>query len=181
MAGRQLPCGRSGAGTLVLVCAMALAACSTPPVRTGPDLLSGRLSVQVEGQPERSLSADFELDGSAERGALRLSGPLGTTAAMARWAPGEAVLTTSQGETREPDLDTLATRALGEAVPMAALFDWLRGRPWPGAPHQPRRDGGTGFEQLGWQVALERHGSGLVEARRLAPPMVSLRIKLLQG
>ena len=32
------------------------------------------------------------------------------------------------------DLDALAAAALGEGVPMLALFDWLRGRPWAGAP-----------------------------------------------
>ena len=140
--------------------------------------LTGRLAVQVEGQPERSFAADFELSGTAEQGALVLAGPLGTTAARARWSPGEAVLVGPHGETRQPDLDSLAHDAFGEALPMAALFDWLRGRPWPGAAAEPRADGGPGFVQLGWQVVLDRLADGRIEARRAGPPAVTVRVRL---
>ena len=165
----------------VATAAGGLAACASLKVghRGEPgETLSGRLSVRVDGQAERGLSAGFELSGSASQGQLLLSGPLGTTLAQARWAPGQAVLASAGSETRFPDLDSLAAAALGEPLPMFALFDWLRGRPWPDAPAQLRGDGMPGFEQLGWQINLVRWTEGWVEALRVAPPRVTVRVRL---
>ncbi len=141
-------------------------------------MLSGRLSVRVDGQPGSAVSAGFELSGDARRGSLVLSGPLGTTAAQASWAPGEALLRSGGSETRHADLDSLGQAALGEALPMAALFDWLRGRAWAGAPSQPRPDGQPGFLQLGWQIDLARWADGALEAVRLAPPTITVRARV---
>jgi outer membrane lipoprotein LolB len=159
-----------------LLAAAALAGCATPGP-AGP-VLSGRLLVRVDGQPERGVSAGFELSGSAERGALALSGPLGTTAAQARWSPGQATLASAGSQTRYDDLDTLASAVLGEPVPIVALFDWLRGRAWPGAESHERTDGQPGFEQLGWRVSLARWAEGWVEAVRAAPPAITVRAKM---
>ncbi len=156
--------------------ALLTACASLPPPAAGA--LSGRLSVRVDGQPGRAVSAGFELIGDARRGSLVLSGPLGTTAAQATWAPGEALLRSGSGETRHADLDSLGLAALGEAVPMAALFDWLRGRAWAGAPSQARPDGRPGFLQLGWQIDLARWADGALEAVRLAPPAITVRARL---
>ena len=160
--------------------AWVLAACASVGLPAGEpgQTVSGRLSVRVAGQPERGISADFELQGSARDGQLLLSGPLGTTLARAVWSPGQAVLASAGSETRFPDLDSLTTAALGEAVPMAALFDWLRGRPWAGAGSVARGDGVPGFEQLGWQIDLARWAEGWVEARRAAPPAVTVKARL---
>lgn len=140
--------------------------------------LSGRLVLQVEGMPERSFAADFELRGSARQGELMLSGPLGATAARAQWAPGMARLVSLQGESSAPDLDTLAEQALGTALPIAALFDWLRGRPFAPAPTLPLDNGEPGFDQLGWQVSLTRLAERRIEVRRMAPPKVTVRLLL---
>lgn len=158
--------------------ATSLAACSTLGQPPSADGLSGRLSVRIDGQPERALSAGFELTGNAETGQLALSGPLGTTLAQARWRPGQAVLASATEETRFADLDSLASAALGEAVPMAALFDWLRGRAWAGAPSTARPDGAPGFVQLGWQIDLARWADGWVDATRSAPPVVTVRVRV---
>lgn len=159
--------------------AIGLAGCATvaPP---GPvDLLSGRLSIRVDGQPDRSVSGGFELSGSARQGALVLSGPLGTTALRAHWSPGAAVLANpGGGETRYADLDALAQATLGEAIPIAALFDWLRGRAWSGAPAAARADGGPGFEQLGWQISLQGWDQGALEAVRPVPPVITVRARV---
>jgi len=165
------------AGALGLAALLVLAGCASAPPASGP-LLAGRLAVRIDSQPPRSVSASFELSGSPERGQLQLSGPLGATAAQARWAPGEAEL--RQGDQRQayPDLDTLAVEALGERIPIAALFDWLRGRAWPGATSSPRTDGEAGFQQLGWQISLARWSEGWVEARRDSPPRVTVRARL---
>lgn len=168
---------------LLLGAVAILAGCATPRA-TGPttaEQLSGRIAVRVDSTPPRNVNASFELSGNATRGQLVLSGPLGATAAQARWAPGEAALITSDGQTAYPDLDSLAVEALGERIPIAALFDWLRGRAWPGAPSKPRGDGVAGFEQLGWQISLARWSEGWVEARRPASPAVLVRARLESG
>ncbi len=156
-----------------------LAACAAqPPIPGGTPWTTGRLSVRIDAsgpRPAQSMSAAFELQGSGEGGELRLNSPLGTRVATARWAPGLALLLTSDGERRFASLDELAHEALGEALPLAALPDWLAGRPWPGAPQQAHE---AGFEQLGWQVLLARRGEGWIEARRIAPPLVTVRVKL---
>ena len=165
--------GRHAAATLLL----ALSACTTLPPLAPADL-AGRLAVRVEahaGQPANSFSAQFDLRGNAQAGSLHLTTPLGTTAAQARWQPGLVELSTSEGTRRFPDLDALGTEVLGQALPMAALMDWLRGRAWPGAPSTVR-DGS--FEQLGWHVDLSRFAQGWVIAGRDAAPAVSVRARL---
>ena len=179
--GRLRPALRKlGQRALVAVLTLALAACASlvPPVAGPGDLLAGRISLRVDGQPERSFSASFELSGNASQGELLLSGPLGTTAARARWAGDQAVLASAGNETAYPSLEALAAAALGEAIPMAALFDWLRGRPWPGAPASTRDDGQAGFDQLGWRISLQQWADGWLEARRTAAPVVTVRVRL---
>jgi outer membrane lipoprotein LolB len=157
-----------------------LPACAslTPPHAEGSRVLSGRLSVRVDSDPVRSLSATFELSGDARAGALVLSSSLGTTLAQARWAPGEAVLETPSARARYTDLDSLAEQALGERVPLAALFDWLRGRPWAGAASEALPAGEPGFTQMGWRVGLARFTEGWVDATRGASPTVTVRAHL---
>src|SRR6185312_17381741 len=84
----------------------------------------------------RALTAQFELRGNARVGSLDLSTPLGTMLAKAHWSPQAVVLQTPHNEKTYPDLDALTRDVLGESLPVAALFDWLHGRPWPGAPSQ---------------------------------------------
>ncbi len=163
--------------------ALLLAACAVAP--TQPEVgqsLSGRLAVKVDGDAvaaPRSVSAAFELQGDPQTGRLNLSTPLGSVLAQARWAPGSVVLVTPQGERQFTDLDALTREVLGESLPVAALFDWLRGRPWSGAasrttapPAEP------GFEQLGWVVSLARFNESWVVATRSGTPAVVVRAKL---
>jgi outer membrane lipoprotein LolB len=127
------------------------------------------------GQPSRSFSAGFDLRGDAERGTLRLTGALGATLAEVSWQPGRAVLTDAQG-TREFDtLDAMSQALFGEALPLGALTDWLRGRPWAGAPST---GAAGGFEQLGWRVDLASFPEGIVVATRERSPAVSLRARM---
>jgi outer membrane lipoprotein LolB len=166
---------------LPLLAAAALAACATPspPPAAGPlSWTSGRLSVRIAAsaeQPAQSLTAAFELRGDGDAGELRLNSPLGTRMATARWGSGLAELSTADGERRFGSLDELSRRTLGEVLPLAALPDWLAGRPWPQAPHRQLADG---FEQLGWRVLQAGRADGWVEAHREAPPAVALRVRL---
>ena len=143
-----------------------------------PAWTSGRLSVRIAAdakQAAQSMSVAFEMRGDGHSGELRLNSPLGTRVAQARWAPGVAVLATTEGERRFETLDELSRQALGEALPLAALPDWLAGRPWPAAPHRITEGG---FEQLDWQVLLARQAEGWIEARRETPPEVVVRVRL---
>lgn len=170
---------RAHAALSALLLASLLAGCATPRApQSAADTLAGRLSIRVDSQPVRNVSASFELSGTPTQGQLVLSGPLGSTAAQASWAPGEAALVSGNQRSQYPDLDALAVEALGERIPIAALFDWLRGRAWPGAVSRPRGDGEAGFEQLGWQISLVRWSEGWVEAKRAAAPVVTVRAKL---
>jgi outer membrane lipoprotein LolB len=148
----------------------------------GVETLSGKLSVRVDASaaaPARSESGNFELKGTPDEGQLNLSSPLGTVLAQARWSGQRAWLTTAQGEVAYPDLDTLTQEMLGERLPVAALFDWLRGRPWPGAASQANvMPAGPGFQQLGWSVDLARFAEGWITAQRAQPPTVTVRARV---
>ncbi len=124
---------------------------------------TGRMSLQVEGEARQSFSAGFELRGSAAAGSLELTTPLGGTAALLEWSGAGARLRIPGEPARSaPSLDELARQALGTSVPVAALFDWLDGRPTP---------------VEGWQADLSRQASGRLQARRLQPP-AELRLVL---
>jgi outer membrane lipoprotein LolB len=138
-------------------CALLLAACAAPRTPSAPGVQSwnGRLALNVEGQASQSFSAGFELKGAPETGELRLTNPLGGTAAVLSWAPGRATLE-SGGNTRQfPSLEALAQEATGAPIPVAALFDWLAGR----ATAVP-----------GWQVDVSQVAEGRLRAQRTAPP-----------
>lgn len=169
----------------LLASALLHAGCASVPSsgeRLAGDLISGRLSVRIEATeqtPARALNAAFELQGDATTGKLNLATPLGTTLAQVSWSPGRALLVTPQEETPYADLDGLTEKLLGESVPVGALFDWLRGRPWPVAPTEVTPTAtGPGFRQLGWDVDLAGFANALVLARRDRAPVVTVRAKL---
>ena len=135
------------------------AGCASPPrvppseAAAGP--WSGRLALQVKDNPSQSFAASFELKGSAQAGELTLSTPIGSTLAVLAWEPGSAILRRN-GETQRFDsVEELAARATGSAIPLTALFDWLRGVDTPVA---------------GWRADLSQLGQGRLAALRLEPP-----------
>ena len=146
---------------------LALAGCATPPrdaARPVGPHWSGRLALQVEGQPGQSFTAGFDLRGSAGQGELELFTPLGTSAALLQWAPGQASLRTQGQPARNAaSLDDLVQQATGTSLPIAALFDWLVGVPTAVAD---------------WQADLSQHAAGRLRARRLSTPTADLRILL---
>ena len=190
------PLGRRAFGVASLVASLLIVAgCATvpgPAPVVGGDTFSGRLAIRVDAsgtEAARSLSAAFDLRGAADAGTLGLSTPLGSMLAQAQWSPAEVVLVTPQGTRRFASLEALTRDVLGESVPIEAWFDWLHGRPWPGAPSAASTSAPTaspmsassfaGFAQLGWAVDLTRFGDGAVTATREAPaPTVTVRIRL---
>jgi outer membrane lipoprotein LolB len=177
----------------VLGLSLGLLACATPMPQVDVDsanMLSGRLAVVVsgpetnhptEGQPTpaQSLSAAFELRGSAQEGSLDLISPLGSIMARAVWSPAGAHLQSSRGSQRYDDIAGLTRDMLGESLPVETLFDWLRGRPWVGAPSTKNEaPSPEGFSQMGWQVDLSRFAQAVIVAERERAPKVLLRARL---
>jgi outer membrane lipoprotein LolB len=125
---------------------------------------TGRLALQVQDNQSQSFSAGFELNGQAQAGELTLFTPLGGTLAVLRWVPGSAMLKANGRERRSDSLDALVVSATGSSIPVAALFDWLRG---------------TNTPVPGWQADLSQLAQGRLRAQRLEPPPVAdLRVVL---
>jgi outer membrane lipoprotein LolB len=155
------------ASFLLTLALATLAGCANPPVAKVPGDVtasswSGRLALQVAENQSQSFSAGFELKGNAREGELTLFSPIGGTLAQLSWAPGSAALNNG-GQVRQfESLDALVTHATGSAIPVAALFDWLRGVNTP-VP--------------GWQADLAQIGQGRLHARRIQPtPEADLRV-----
>ncbi len=161
--------------------ARALPAASVPGAPIAP-IFSGKLSVQIPPQPGRRVaqggSGSFELLGDASQGQLELSSPTGSLLARVRWTPTSVSLERPQEQRSYDSLDALTLELLGESVPVAALFDWLRGQPWAGAPAAPLQGPSVGFEQLGWRVETDRLTEGVLLATQLAAPAAVLRVRL---
>ena len=151
---------------LAMACALLTAGCATPrmsPVDANA-YWTGRMAIQVLKDPPESLSAGFELQGSAQAGEMVLLSPIGTTLARLEWTTQGARLAQGQQQVNTPSLQKLATRLTGTELPIAALFEWLAGRP---------------AEAPGWQVDLSAHAQGRISAERREPsPGAVLRIAL---
>ena len=136
--------------------------------------------------PARSVTGQFELSGNASSGQLVLTSPIGTTVARARWSdpvgtrgtPSKIELEADGATTRYATLEDMMQRAIGDQLPLPAMFDWLSGRPWPDAPVQ---SGSThSFDQLAWHVHLPPLADNrLIDAQRPQPaPTLHVRVKL---
>lgn len=165
-----LPCPRPWA-RLAALCLLWLAGCAQlpqdPPVRQ-EDAWSGRIALRVQGQAGQSdgqsFSAQFELHGNAQSGALTLVSPLGSRLAQLDWSDGHARLQSAQQTRSSGSLDALLQDLTGAPIPIAALFDWLKG---------------IDATAAGWQADLSAIAQGRLSARRDAPqPQAVLRIVL---
>ena len=164
---------RSVHGLLVFAIFL-IAGCAHPARTIGQNdsetsFWSGRLALTVATQPlespqAQSFAAGFELRGNARAGELALFSPLGNTLAVLGWAPGSATLRDGDQVRSFDSLDALVSQATGTAIPVAALFDWLRG---------------TNTAVPGWQADLSQLASGRLLARRSEPaPVAELRLAL---
>lgn len=115
----------------------------------------------------QSFHAGFELKGRPERGELTLINPLGSILGVLRWSPSEAVLDSGDQKIQRFDsVDALMAQATGAAVPMSALFAWLRG---------------DNASVSGWTADLSRQSEGRITAKRILPaPEADLRVVLDQ-
>lgn len=168
--------------SIALVAWMVAGCVSTPATSTLPLAYSGRLAVRAAASAHHTataFSARFELSGDAIHGRLQLLSPLGTTLADAVWNPSGVVLRSGEHLQVFDTLDDMALHVLGQPVPLAALWDWLEGRPHANAPALPLRDS-TGFEQWGWRIDTSSLlDAGLLQASQDTPAgPTSLRIRL---
>ena len=153
-----------------LIAIILIAGCASPQRATGQNdpqnqVWAGRISLQVASEPVQSFSASFELKGRADNGELTLISPLGSILSVLRWAPGQALLDSGNQKVQRFDsVDQLMERTTGAAVPLSALFAWLKG------------DNATAS---GWSADLSRQSEGRITARRLLPtPEADLRVVL---
>lgn len=156
-------------GYLLLLVATLLGACAqTPekpirPAGTAQDFWTGRLSLRIQSEPPQSLATQFELSGNAQAGKLLLTSPLGTTLASMQWSPGFAVLQRSGERQQFGSLDELTQSLTGSALPIEALFEWLRGQ---------------AVSVAGWSVDLSQLQQGRLLARQL-PPAIPAELRLI--
>jgi outer membrane lipoprotein LolB len=156
-------------GACMALLSLFLAACATAPkppagatAEYGP--WTGRLALTVQGRPGDSFTAGFELKGNPQAGELELLSPLGGTLGLLQWQPGKATLRSPSRSTEYESLDALVTKVAGTPVPVAALFDWLRGVATP-VP--------------GWTPDLSGLPQGRIAAVRTDPqPQADLRVVL---
>lgn len=150
-------------GAMGFVLLLTGCATSAPTVLVdGSPFWSGRLALTVDSDPPQSFSAGFDLRGTPQAGELQLNSPLGNALATVRWTPDSAELLQGDQITRRPTLDALTTELGGQALPLTALFAWLRGQD---------------AEANGWQADLSRQATGRIVAKRSQPlPTAELRI-----
>ncbi len=148
-----------------------VAACATPQRASGLKLIesnsyAGRISLTVQSEPVQSFAGGFELRGTVRDGQLSLFTPLGSTAAVMRWSEQLAELQSGERTQQYASVQAMLERTTGAAIPLEALFAWLRGE----AAQAP-----------GWQVDVSRHPEGRISAQRTDPaPSAQLRIVLEQ-
>lgn len=95
---------------------------------------------------------------------MLLFSPIGTTLARLSWTPQSAQLEQGGNTTHGESLSSLSERLHGTTLPIAALFEWLAGRP---------------AQAAGWQADLSGHAQGRLRAQRSLPaPTAVLRIVL---
>lgn len=167
---------------VALVAWMVAGCASAPPTSELPLAYSGRLAVRAAASASRAataFSARFELSGNATHGRLQLLSPLGTTLADALWNPSGVVLRSGEHLQVFDTLDDLAVSALGQPIPLTALWDWLEGRPHANTPALPMHDP-AGFAQLGWRIDTSSlSDAGLLQASQDTPAgLTTLRIRL---
>ena len=139
-------------------------ASESAPATAVPRSFAGRLSVVIQTEPVQQMIADFELEGDASQGELRLFGPFGASIAVLQWEPGRALLIEGERRRAVRSIDWLVERVTGAPLPVALIFDWLVGRP-------VRSDD--------WEVSPRDNPAEPLRATRLQPlPRIQLVLAL---
>lgn len=174
------PFASAAASTAASACTPASAQPAQPAWRAETQLsLQGQIGLKLAAwrdQPAKGVSLGFFFAGQAEQGKLDLMTPLGSQLAQVSWSPMGATLRRHSDSESEQllygSIDELATRVLGEAIPLPTLVHWMQGRPDPHRPHRASTTPGR-FEQDGWQVDVSDFAQHRVQIQR--EPTPSLR------
>ncbi|MFO1362896.1 MAG: lipoprotein insertase outer membrane protein LolB [Burkholderiales bacterium] len=167
---------------LLLLAATLLAACASsapPPLRSDEFALVGRVAVRYgeEAASGRVAWRHTETDDD-----LVLSTPLGQGIAEITRREGVYTLV---GANRErltaTDPERLTEQALGYALPLAGLPDWVRARPQAGVAADARYEGRELVElrQHGWTIEYLAYGDDRLPQRmRLARGALDIRLAI---
>jgi len=152
-------CYRSGLRLALALAIVFIAGCASPTRARDPNTehsahWQGRLSLKVDSTPVQAFSADFDLQGDAVVGSLSFFSPLGSTLARLQWGANGAQLQTTGEPQHFESLDALTRRTTGAVLPVASLFEWLKGS----SPPTP-----------GWDVDLSALPDGRLTAQRVEP------------
>ena len=138
------------------------------------DQISGRLAVRVAAdgnQVERADRCGLRAQRQPAGRAHRIHEPARQRRGAARSGRHSRCCSSRRkANSGLPTSTSMSREVLGESIPVAALFDWLRGRPWPGAA-AAGPVGGQGFRAAGLArrpVALRRfagHRDAAMRAR----------------
>jgi len=152
-------CYRSGLRLVLALAIVFIAGCASPTRARDPNTehsahWQGRLSLKVDSTPVQAFSADFDLQGDAVVGSLSFFSPLGSTLARLQWGANGAQLQTTGEPQHFESLDALTRHTTGAVLPVASLFEWLKGS----SPPTP-----------GWDVDLSALPDGRLTAQRVEP------------
>ncbi|CAG9178541.1 Outer-membrane lipoprotein LolB [Cupriavidus laharis] len=153
---------------LALLCLGApllLAACASVAPSRGFDAgetatsrhYTGRFSANyVRYGRDEGVQGSFRWEEQGRNVRLDLLSPLGQTLAVVTATPSGATLDLPNKPPRNaPEVDSLLEEALGFALPVAGMRDWLHGRPAAGRPASATRDAQGRLATLaqdGWSV-----------------------------
>lgn len=132
-----------------------IAACAStapPPPRAGEFAVVGRVAVRYG---DEAASGRVAWRHSATEDDLVLSSPLGQgIAEITRHEGVYTLMSANRERLTATDPERLTEQALGYALPLAGLPDWLRGRPQPGVAAETRYEGGRLVEvrQQWWTI-----------------------------
>jgi outer membrane lipoprotein LolB len=164
---------------------VALSACAGIPVAgttppTGNDFeLTGRFAAR---QGDEAGGGRITWRHTRAEDDLFVASPLGQGLARITRRDGLYVLETAD-ERRLESLDPaeLSERALGFAIPVAGLADWVQGRPIPGRAAEVERDGEgrvRSIRQDGWRIEVTAWAGDLPQRLRVERADFELRLSV---
>jgi len=157
------------------------AGCATlpaPPAGEGEFALAGRVAVRYGAE---AASGRVTWRHSAAADELLIASPLGQGIAEITRRNGAYTLVASEGQRYTAgDAERLTEQALGWALPLGGLSDWVQGRPQPGVPAWTRYEGErlTELQQAGWTIEYLEYDEAVRRPRRLRLSRGELDIRL---
>lgn len=167
---------------LPLLLCLAVAGCAAlPETPETPEtfVLTGKVGVR---EAEESFSANLLWHQMGEAFEIDLWGPLGQGRVKLVKKNGEISLESDKGVLAQGDPERVMQAHLGWSLPLEVLPAWVQGGPLAEVPASGLREDEfgrvLGFEQLGWNVLLERYqrvpvGSASEAAERELPRRVT--------